>query len=270
MKNWQIILEKNSPLLEKRDLDYQACLKDERLVKARGAYQSDLAGLIKQEFNAGRTAIYHPVNDIKAVFFDMDSTVIKQECIVELAKATGSSQKVSEITERAMAGELDFNEAFKERVKLLKGADETVIDEVISCLELNPGIEDFCQKARDLGIKLFLVSGGFIPMAEFIAKKLGFEDSHSNPLEVSNGQLSGEVNKTIINGDAKRLYVEDQMLSNTWTKDQILVVGDGANDLAMMSLSEVSIGFKAKPSLYDHISGLNTQNHLSLIDVVGN
>ena len=94
-----------------------------------------------------------------------------------------SESKVSEITERAMAGELDFNEAFKERVKLLKGADEAVIDEVISSLELNPGIEEFCQKAREQGIKLFLVSGGFIPMAEFIAKKFGFEDSHSNPLK---------------------------------------------------------------------------------------
>ena len=268
MKNWQLIIEKDSPLKSSLDLKFEQSLHDKDLIKAQCSYDKEIESLVKLEFSNDRTAIFHPTNDIKAVFFDMDSTVIKQECIVELAKATGKSEKVSEITEKAMAGELDFNEAFRERVKLLKGADSSVIENVISSLELNPGMERFSEVANNMGIQLFLVSGGFIPMAEFIAGRLKFVDSHSNPLEVVDGKISGEVNKRIINGHAKKLYVEAKMLSNNWSKDQVMVVGDGANDLEMMSLSETAIGFKAKASLYDSINGLNKKNHLSLIDII--
>ena len=248
MNKWQLILEKSSPLLTKLDLEFTPSQNSKNLVLAQTEYSSS-ENDIKAEFEQGRSAIFHKKNDIKAVFFDMDSTVISEECIVELAKATGMSERVSEITERAMAGELEFNEAFIERVGLLKGADSSVIETVISSLNINPGMKEFSKLAKDSGIKLYLVSGGFIPMASHVAAELNFDGIHSNPIEVENDKLTGEVKAAIVDGHAKKVFVENKMADLNLRSDNIMVVGDGANDLAMMGLSEIAIGYKPKKTI---------------------
>ena len=198
----------------------------------------------------------------------MDSTVIAQECIVELAKATGKSQAVYEITEKAMAGEIDFDTAFKERVAMLEGAGEDVIDTVCNCLEINPGMKSFALVAKEKGIDLHLVSGGFNPMAKHIAETLDFKAYHSNPLDVKDGKLSGVVREKIVNGSAKKDYVARIMKESQLDSSQIIVVGDGANDLGMMSLSEINIGYKPKEALYQSLQGVNTRTHDSLIHLI--
>jgi len=184
----------------------------------------------------------------KLLVADMDSTLIGQECIDELADYAGLKPKVAAITERAMRGEIEFDPALRERVALLKGLDEDVLQRVFDeRITLTPGARTLARTMSANGAKTVIVSGGFTFFTQRVAEAAGFHDNSANVLETSNGKLSGTVKEPILGQQAKldalRAYREKLSLGHAET----LAVGDGANDLAMITEAGLGVAFHAKP-----------------------
>jgi phosphoserine phosphatase len=183
---------------------------------------------------------------------DMDSTVIGQECIDELADYAGLKDKVARITERAMQGELDFQGALRERVRLLAGLDQLALSRCLTeRVEVTAGAETLVQTMRAGGASCLLVSGGFLSFAEPIAKTVGFDRVKANRLVFAGGKLSGEVGDPIVDAMAKRdalIEARDQL--NLGPAD-VLAIGDGANDKLMIEEAGLGIAFRAKPALIE-------------------
>jgi phosphoserine phosphatase len=183
---------------------------------------------------------------------DMDSTIIGQECIDELADYAGLKDKVARITERAMQGEMDFSGALRERVRLLTGLDQA---ELARCLkervQLTAGAETLVQTMRAGGASCLLVSGGFLSFADPVARTVGFDRVKANRLVFAGGKLSGEVGDPIVDAMAKRdALVEAREQLGLDTAD-VLAVGDGANDALMIEEAGLGIAFRAKPALIE-------------------
>lgn len=175
---------------------------------------------------------------------DMDMTMIGQECIDELADEAGVGTRVAEITTRAMNGELNFEEAVLERVGLMKGLAAEVIRSVLDRrISLAPGGKTLVQTMKKHGAKTALVSGGFIQFAESVAAQLGFDEAHANRLIIENGQLTGDVARPILGRDAKVEQLE--RLSPDTSK--AIAIGDGANDLGMITRAGMGVAVHAKP-----------------------
>ncbi len=186
--------------------------------------------------------------DFKLVVMDMDSTLITIETIDELADLVGLKPQVAAITEQAMRGEIEYNESLQRRVALLKGLDERALQRVYDeRLKLSPGAETLLAAAKQHGIKTLLVSGGFTHVTERLKPRLDLDYTYANTLSVANGKLTGEVVGRIVNADAKR----DELLRVSSllgvTREQIIGIGDGANDLKFMAECAVSVAYHAKP-----------------------
>lgn len=183
---------------------------------------------------------------------DMDSTIIGQECIDELADYAGLKDKVARITERAMQGELDFQGALRERVRLLAGLDQLALSRCLNeRVEVTAGAETLVQTMRAGGASCLLVSGGFLSFADPIAKAVGFDRVKANRLVFAGGKLSGEVGDPIVDAMAKRdALVEARDQLNLRTED-VLAIGDGANDKLMIEEAGLGIAFRAKPALVE-------------------
>jgi phosphoserine phosphatase len=183
---------------------------------------------------------------------DMDSTIIGQECIDELADYVGLKEKVARITERAMQGELDFPGALRERVRLLAGLDERALKRCLDeRVEVTAGAETLVQTMRAGGSSCLLVSGGFLSFAEPIASAVGFDRVRANRLIFTGGKLSGEVGDPIVDAMAKReALVEARERLGLKPKD-VLAIGDGANDKLMIEEAGLGIAFRAKPALVE-------------------
>ena len=183
---------------------------------------------------------------------DMDSTIIGQECIDELADYAGLKDKVARITDRAMHGELDFPGALRERVRLLAGLDERELKRCLSeRVEVTAGAETLVQTMRAGGSSCLLVSGGFLSFAEPIASAVGFDRVKANRLVFTGGKLSGEVGDPIVDAMAKRnalIAARDQL---NLVREDVLAVGDGANDKLMIEEAGLGIAFRAKPALVE-------------------
>jgi phosphoserine phosphatase len=183
---------------------------------------------------------------------DMDSTIIGQECIDELADFAGLKDKVARITERAMQGELDFPGALRERVRLLAGLDERALSRCLNeRVEITAGAETLVQTMRAGGSSCLLVSGGFLSFAEPIASAVGFDRVRANRLVFTGGKLSGEVGDPIVDAMAKRdalIEVREQL---GLEREDVLAVGDGANDRLMIEESGLGVAFRAKPALVE-------------------
>lgn len=181
---------------------------------------------------------------------DMDSTIIGQECIDELADYAGLKDEVADITERAMLGELDFTDALRRRVGLLAGLPEETLERCASeRVVLNPGAGTLVQTMRARGSSCLLVSGGFRSFADPVAAMTGFDRVSANRLVVAQGKLSGEVEEPVIDAAAKRdalIAARDELGLG---RDDVLAVGDGANDRAMIEEAGLGIAFRAKPAL---------------------
>jgi phosphoserine phosphatase len=181
---------------------------------------------------------------------DMDSTIIGQECIDELADYVGLKEKVARITERAMQGELDFSGALRERVRLLAGLDERALARCLNeRVEVTAGAETLVQTMRAGGASCLLVSGGFLSFADPIARAVGFDRVKANRLIFAGGKLSGEVGDPIVDAMAKRdalIEARDQLNLNC---EDVLSIGDGANDKLMIEEAGLGIAFRAKPAL---------------------
>jgi len=189
------------------------------------------------------------LSDGKVLACDMDSTLINIECIDEIADMAGRKAQVAAITEATMRGEIaDFAQSLRQRVALLQGVPQTVLDRVYDeRLRLNPGAQTLIAAAQRAGLKTLLVSGGFTFFTDKLQERLGFDQTRANVLEILDGKLTGRVLGDIIDGQAKARAVRALMDATGASPRQTLVLGDGANDLAMMALAHYSVAYRAKP-----------------------
>ncbi|HLS56335.1 MAG TPA: phosphoserine phosphatase SerB, partial [Zeimonas sp.] len=194
----------------------------------------------------------------------MDSTLITIECVDEIAEFAGRKAEVAAITEAAMRGEIaDYDESLRRRVALLAGLPESTLQRVYDeRVRLSPGAEAVIVAARAAGLKILLVSGGFTFFTERLAARLRLDFTRANTLEIADGRLTGRVLGEIVNADVKRRVVEQTCATIGCTPSQAIVVGDGANDLKMMSIAGVSVAYRAKPVV--HSETTHAINHCGL------
>lgn len=189
------------------------------------------------------------LSQCKVLAMDMDSTLINIECIDEIAGVAGVKPQVAEITEAAMRGEIkDFSESLRRRVALLEGTPACALETVYSQkLRLNPGAEQLISTAQAAGIKVLLVSGGFTFFTERLRERLNLDTAHANTLEIKDGVLTGKVLGDILDADAKLTHLRAFAQAHGATSDQIIALGDGANDLKMLGYARYAVAYRAKP-----------------------
>ncbi|MGN6817433.1 MAG: phosphoserine phosphatase SerB [Sphingomonas sp.] len=184
----------------------------------------------------------------KLIVADMDSTMITVECIDELADYAGIKAQIAAVTEAAMRGELDFGEALDARVALLKGLEESVIDRCLAeRVKIMPGAKALVRTMRGWGASAILVSGGFTRFAEPVAAEIGFTRAIANVLEIADGKLAGTVTKPIVDASTKLATLSEAVLDLGLSPAETLAVGDGANDLAMITQAGLGVAYHAKP-----------------------
>jgi phosphoserine phosphatase len=177
----------------------------------------------------------------------MDSTLITIECIDEIADLAGVKAEVSAITAAAMAGELDYAESLRHRIELLRGLDEGALARVYDeRLRLSPGAETMLAAMKAVGIRTLLVSGGFSYFTDRLKARLGLDYANSNVLEIESGRLTGRVIGDVVDAESKAARVRAVRDQLGLAKDQVIAVGDGANDLAMMAEAGISVAYRAK------------------------
>ena len=183
----------------------------------------------------------------RLVVFDMDSTLIDAEVIDELAIEAGVGQQVAEITEAAMQGKLDFKQSFEQRLALLEGLDASVLQKIAQRLQLNEGAEHLISTLKKLGYKTAIVSGGFSFFGEYLQEILGVDYVYANQLDIENGKVTGRVRGDIIDGQRKADLLRELAERDGLMLEQVIAVGDGANDLPMLDIAGLGIAFRAKP-----------------------
>jgi phosphoserine phosphatase len=209
----------------------------------------------------------------RLVVMDMDSTLIRIEVIDELARAHGVGDKVSAITRRAMMGELDYDQSLRERVALLRGLDARVLQDLADNLPLTEGAETLLRVLKRLGYRTAVISGGFSVAAEALKKRLGIDFAWSNTLEIEGGKLTGKVVGPIVNARRKAELLQELSEREAVPLDQVIAIGDGANDLLMLQKAGHGIAFHAKPKLreaaHTAISAMGLDSILYLLGISG-
>lgn len=203
------------------------------------------------------------------VVFDMDSTLIDAEVIDELAKEAGVGDQVAAITEAAMQGKLDFKQSFRQRLELLEGLSVDVLQKVAQRLQLNEGAEHLIKTLKQLGYKTAIVSGGFTYFAEHLQSILGVDYIYANELDTENGLVTGKVVGDVIDGQRKADLLRELAQREGLALEQVIAVGDGANDLPMLNIAGLGIAYQAKPlvkaSAKQSISNLGLDGILYLL-----
>lgn len=194
--------------------------------------------------------LYEKHRSARLFISDMDSTMIAAECIDELAGYAGIKDEIAAVTERAMRGELDFEEALRSRVALLKGLDESVIAECLrDKITLMPGAKQLISTLKLMGSRCILVSGGFHHFADVIGKELGFDAVFANRIAVENGKLTGELLGDIVDAKRKAEILKTERKAAGIKKHKTLAIGDGANDIPMIKKSGLGVAYHAKPKV---------------------
>ena len=188
------------------------------------------------------------LEDLRLVAMDMDSTLVTIESIDEMGDMLGIKAQIAAITARAMRGEIDYPESLRQRVALLAGLEEQALEHICEArMHLSPGAETLVLRCRNLGIRTLLVSGGFNFFTAWLQARLGIDDTLSNVLEIRDGKLTGRVLGGIVDGAAKARKLREEIAQLGIDAQQVLAIGDGANDLPMMSIAGVSVAYRAKP-----------------------
>jgi phosphoserine phosphatase len=224
--------------------------------------------LLKISNETGIDISFH-VDDIyrharKLVVFDMDSTLIQGEVINVLAEQAGVGEQVAKVTAATMEGNIDFKESFTRRVSLLKGLDANVLPEIARNLELTEGAERVIQTLKKLGYKIGIISGGFDFFGEYLQSKLGIDYVFANVLEIENGKITGKISGDIIDGPKKAELLKTIATVENISLQQTIAVGDGANDLPMISIAGLGIAFHAKPIVKE-----NSEQSISSVGLDG-
>ncbi|MEZ8193441.1 phosphoserine phosphatase [Vibrio cortegadensis] len=183
------------------------------------------------------------------IVMDMDSTAIQIECIDEIAKLAGVGELVSEVTERAMQGELDFEQSLRQRVAALKGADESILEQVRSTLPLMPDLEELVNTLSALGWKTAIASGGFTYFSDYLKDSLDLDHAQSNTLEIIDGKLTGQVLGDVVSATTKADILLELADKYNVEVHNTVAVGDGANDLVMMDIAGLGVAYHAKPKV---------------------
>lgn len=220
-----------------------------RLVAADADQRDAVAAYCEENrFDCGWMPAERRIDDFGLLVMDMDSTLITIECIDEIADMQGLKPQVAAITEAAMRGEIDFAESLRRRVSLLEGLDQSALQRVYDeRLQLSPGAETLLAAARTAGIKTLLVSGGFTFFTERLKPRLGLDYTAANTLEIVDGKLTGRVLGDIVDAQGKADWLQRVRSQLGLAKDQVIAMGDGANDLKMMAEAGLSIAYRAKP-----------------------
>ena len=204
------------------------------------------------------------------ICLDCDSTLITGEVIEMLAAHAGKEAEVAEVTDRAMRGELDFEESLRERVAVLAGLDKSVIESVSQAIELTPGVKDALATLKAQGYRVAVVSGGFIQVLEPLARELDLDYVRANTLEIEDGRLTGRVTGKVVDRKAKEEFLREFAADLGLEMEQTVAVGDGANDIDMINASGLGIAFNAKPALREHADvAINLPTLAGLVQILG-
>ncbi len=198
----------------------------------------------------------------RLVVFDMDGTIIEQEVIDELGKAAGVGKEVAQITAKGMRGEIDFTKGLRERVRLLEGLPVEVLEDIRKHLKLTPECEELIKTLKGAGYRLALISGGFTYFTDAFRERLGFDYAYGNKLVVKDGQLTGELEGEIIDSNRKADIVNEIARSENISLDEVVAIGDGANDQIMIQNAGLGIAFSAKKVLKSASDGNITKENL--------
>jgi len=199
----------------------------------------------------------------RVVIFDCDSTLIKEEVIDELAKVAGVEQHVQRLTARAMKGEIDFRKALRERVQLLKGLTAAQLEKVTQTVHLTPGAEELISALHFMGFKVGVISGGFSFFTDYLRKRLQLDYVYANELEIEDGVTTGRIRGKAIYSRSKADIIHEIAQKENVSIDQIVAVGDGANDRFMLQKAGLAIGFNPKEILKDFSDGIITSDNIS-------
>lgn len=204
------------------------------------------------------------------VMIDMDSTLIQNEVIDDLATANGVGSEVKEITEMAMAGKLDFAESLRRRVNLLQGADSKILNDVKNSISLTPGAKELIQKFKSLDYKICVVSGGFDVVIGDVVRELGIEEYRANHLEIESGKLTGKLLGSILDAQGKKNALIQLATENSIPLEHTIAIGDGANDIPMIKQAAIGIAFNAKEALQNEADLIvNSKSLLGVLDALG-
>ena len=191
--------------------------------------------------------------ELRLVAMDMDSTLVTIESIDEMGDVLGIKDRVALVTAQAMRGEIDYAESLRRRVALLAGLEEAALERICEQrMHLSPGAEALVRRCRGSGIRTLLVSGGFDFFTGRLQQRLGIDEALSNVLEIERGRLTGRVLGAIVDGDAKAAKLRAEIRRLGLRREQALAIGDGANDIPMMSEACISVAYRAKPAVREH------------------